>query len=102
MVNLIWTRKKKKDPTSTDTVIKKENLSMEIKTEVARTGRKITKAPSLLIKTGREIQKLIGKVIINMVMKINIEPKIKAVNLELRRKNVIAMIKLNLRSLLIS
>merc|ERR1719186_473265 len=101
MVNLIRTRKKKNDPTSTDTMKKKENLSMEIKTEVARAGRKITKAPSLLIKTSREIQKLIEEVIINMVMKINIEPKIKAVNLELRRKNVIAMIKLNLRSLLI-
>merc|ERR1719186_872787 len=100
MVNLIWTRKK--DPTSKDTMIKKENLSREIKTEVARADRKITKAPSLLIKTSREIQKLIEEVIINTVMKINIEPKIKAVNLELRRKHVIAMIKLNLRSLLIS
>merc|ERR1719427_2426972 len=89
MVNPKGTRKKKNDPTSTGTVIKKGNLSMEIKTEVAGTGRKITKAPSLLIKTSQEIQKVIGKVIINMVIKINIEPKIKAVNLELRKKNVI-------------
>lgn len=89
--------RKKKNPTSTSMVKKKENPSM-IKIEVARTrtGRKTTKVQSLLIRKSPEILKVIEKVILNMVIRTSKEPKIKKVNLKLRRKNVIVMKKINL------